>query len=267
MKVTVRIFRFDHKYIFAMGTVTVITAICSPMSTLVSQSLMNSLQERRSLKMLLVLAAIYIAVLYFIGELDTAIKIPFTSIEWIMPIWLYIPFVMFVVVGVVNAVNLTDGLDGLASSITTIVGIFFMLVSYIVFKEYGVTVFSAALIGGLIGFLWYNKYPAKVFMGDTGSLALGGFVASAAFILKMPIFIVIVGFIYLWESISVMLQVGWFKLTKRKYGEGRRLFKMAPFHHHLEKCGWKETKVVTLFYVATALLCLIGFLGCKYMFL
>ena len=140
-----------------MGTVTVITAICSPMSTLVSQSLMNSLQERRSLKMLLVLAAIYIAVLYFIGELDTAIKIPFTSIEWIMPIWLYIPFVMFVVVGVVNAVNLTDGLDGLASSITTIVGIFFMLVSYIVFKEYGVTVFSAALIGGLIGFLWYNK--------------------------------------------------------------------------------------------------------------
>ena len=108
--------------------------------------------------MQVVLAAIYIAVLYFIGELDTAIKIPFTSIEWIMPIWLYIPFVMFVVVGVVNAVNLTDGLDGLASSITTIVGIFFMLVSYIVFKEYGVTVFSAALIGGLIGFLWYNKY-------------------------------------------------------------------------------------------------------------
>lgn len=102
--------------------------------------------------MQVVLAAIYIAVLYFIGELDTAIKIPFTSIEWIMPIWLYIPFVMFVVVGVVNAVNLTDGLDGLASSITTIVGIFFMLVSYIVFKEYGVTVFSAALIGGLIGF-------------------------------------------------------------------------------------------------------------------
>ena len=109
--------------------------------------------------MQVVLAAIYIAVLYFIGELDTAIKIPFTSIEWTMPIWLYIPFVMFVVVGVVNAVNLTDGLDGLASSITTIVGIFFMLVSYIVFKEYGVTVFSAALIGGLIGFLWYNKYP------------------------------------------------------------------------------------------------------------
>ena len=129
------------------------------------------------------------------------------------------------------------------------------------------SVLCAATAGACLGFLRFNAYPARVFMGDTGSLALGGFVASAAFILKMPIFIVIVGFIYLWESISVMLQVGWFKLTKRKYGEGRRLFKMAPFHHHLEKCGWKETKVVTLFYVATALLCLIGFLGCKYMFL
>lgn len=104
-------------------------------------------------------------------------------------------------------------------------------------------------------------------MGDTGSLALGGFVASAALVLKMPVFIVIVGFIYLWESITVMLQVGYFKYTKKTTGEGKRLFKMAPFHHHLEKCGWKETKVVTLFYVTTALLCLIGFLGCKYMFL
>ena len=122
-------------------------------------------------------------------------------------------------------------------------------------------------MGGLMAFLIFNSYPAKVFMGDTGSLALGGFVASTAFVLKMPIFIVIVGFIYLWESITVMLQVGWFKITKRKYGEGRRLFKMAPFHHHLEKCGWRETKVVTLFYVTTALLCLVGFLGCKNMFL
>ena len=117
-----------------------------------------------------------------------------------------------------------------------------------------------------MAFLLFNCYPAKVFMGDTGSLALGGFVAATAFVLKMPIFIVIVGFVYLWESITVMLQVGWFKITKRKYGEGRRLFKMAPFHHHLEQCGWRETKVVTLFYVVTALLCLLGFLGSKAMF-
>ena len=159
----------------------------------------------------------------------------------------------------------TDGLDGLAGGVTLLVAAFFMIVAWAAGST--IAPVCGAIVGGLMAFLIFNSYPAKVFMGDTGSLALGGFVASAAFILKMPIFIVIVGFIYLWESISVMLQVGWFKLTKRKYGEGRRLFKMAPFHHHLEKCGWKETKVVTLFYVATALLCLIGFLGCKYMFL
>ena len=164
-----------------------------------------------------------------------------------------------------NGVNLTDGLDGLAGGVTLLVAAFFMIVAWAAGST--IAPVCGAIVGGLMAFLIFNSYPAKVFMGDTGSLALGGFVASAAFILKMPIFIVIVRFIYLWESISVMLQVGWFKLTKRKYGEGRRLFKMAPFHHHLEKCGWKETKVVTLFYVATALLCLIGFLGCKYMFL
>ena len=211
--------------------------------------------------MQVVLAAIYIAVLYFIGELDTAIKIPFTSIEWIMPIWLYIPFVIFVVVGVVNAVNLTDGLDGLASSITTIVGIFFMLVSYIVFKEYGVTVFSAALIGGLIGFLWYNKYPAKVFMGDTGSLFLGASVAVAlmAIDLKMPIHLILIGFVYFMETLSVIMQTAYFKYTKKKYGEGRRIFKMSPIHHHFEMCGWKEKKIVAVFTLVTVITCAVAY--------
>mgnify|MGYP000414847951 CR=1 FL=1 len=209
--------------------------------------------------MQVVLAAIYIAVLYFIGELDTAIKIPFTSIEWIMPIWLYIPFAMFVVVGVVNAVNLTDGLDGLASSITTIVGIFFMLVSYIVFKEYGVTVFSAALIGGLIGFLWYNKYPAKVFMGDTGSLFLGASVALMAIDLKMPIHLILIGFVYFMETLSVIMQTAYFKYTKKKYGEGRRIFKMSPIHHHFEMCGWKEKKIVAVFTLVTVITCAVAY--------
>ena len=208
--------------------------------------------------MQVVLAAIYIAVLYFIGELDTAIKIPFTSIEWTMPIWLYIPFVMFVVVGVVNAVNLTDGLDGLASSITTIVGIFFMLVSYIVFKEYGVTVFSAALIGGLIGFLWYNKYPAK-FMGDTGSLFLGASVALMAIDLKMPIHLILIGFVYFMETLSVIMQTAYFKYTKKKYGEGRRIFKMSPIHHHFEMCGWKEKKIVAVFTLVTVITCAVAY--------
>mgnify|MGYP001378403438 CR=1 FL=1 len=209
--------------------------------------------------MQVVLAAIYIAVLYFIGELDTAIKIPFTSIEWIMPIWLYIPFVMFVVVGVVNAVNLTDGLDGLASSITTIVGIFFMLVSYIVFKEYGVTVFSAALIGGLMAFLIFNSYPAKVFMGDTGSLFLGASVALMAIDLKMPIHLILIGFVYFMETLSVIMQTAYFKYTKKKYGEGRRIFKMSPIHHHFEMCGWKEKKIVAVFTLVTVITCAVAY--------
>ena len=161
--------------------------------------------------MQVVLAAIYVVVLYVMGVLDTAIKIPFTSIEWTMPLWLYIPFVMFIVVGVVNAVNLTDGLDGLASSITVIVGLFFAFASYIAFSEYGVTVFSMALVGGLLGFLWYNKYPAKVFMGDTGSLFLGAAVALMAIDLKMPIFLILVGFVYLMETLSVIMQTAYFK--------------------------------------------------------
>ena len=209
-----------------------------------------------------VILAVYLA---NYTEGSTSVYIPFADIYVNFGIW-YIPFVVFVVLAMTNAVNLTDGLDGLASGVTAFISLFFAVAGF----TYGIVTgayFCSAMCGACLGFLVFNRNPAKVFMGDTGSLALGGFVASAAFILKMPIFIVIVGFIYLWESISVMLQVGWFKLTKRKYGEGRRLFKMAPFHHHLEKCGWKETKVVTLFYVATALLCLIGFLGCKYMFL
>ena len=196
--------------------------------------------------------------------IGTAIYIPFTNgAEWNLGIW-FIPFLFVAVLGTVNGVNLTDGLDGLAGGVTLIVAAFFMIVSWAAGSA--VSPVCGAIVGALLAFLLFNSYPAKVFMGDTGSLALGGFVTSTAFVMKMPIFIVIVGFIYLWESITVMLQVGWFKWTKRKYGEGRRLFRMAPFHHHLEQCGWRETKVVTLFYVITALLCLIGFLGSKSMF-
>ena len=230
-----------------------------------------SAKQKIALQVLLALAAALFC--YFSPYVGSKIYIPFTDIQWDLGIW-YIPFAVFTIVATTNSVNLMDGVDGLLSTVTMIVMVALGLVALFA-QSAGVdaqaagamSVLCAATAGACLGFLRFNAYPARVFMGDTGSLALGGFVASAAFILKMPIFIVIVGFIYLWESISVMLQVGWFKLTKRKYGEGRRLFKMAPFHHHLEKCGWKETKVVTLFYVATALLCLIGFLGCKYMFL
>jgi len=174
--------------------------------------------------------------------------------------WFYPLFVVFMMVGASNAVNLTDGLDGLAGTSSAIA---FLTCAIICFLNNNIdlAIISIAASFSCFGFLYYNKKPAKIFMGDTGSLALGGFVAAVAILLKMPIFLVIVGIIYVLESVSVMLQVGFFKLT-----HGKRLFKMAPLHHHFEQCGWRETKVVTLFYVITAIGCLIGFLGSKNIF-
>lgn len=190
--------------------------------------------------------------------IGTEVLIPFTkgyeldlgSLYWVM-------FVV-AILGTVNGVNLTDGLDGLASGVTLIVAAFFMIVSWAAGS--GITMICGAAIGSLLAFLIFNAYPAKVFMGDTGSLALGGFVAASALILKMPLFIVIVGIIYLLESLSVIIQVGFYKKTKK------RVFKMAPLHHHFELSGWSETKVVTVFYIITAIMCLVAFLGSKYMF-
>ena len=186
-------------------------------------------------------------------EVGTSVIIPFThGAEWEMG-FLYYPFLFFVVIGTVNGTNFTDGLDGLLSSITVLTGTFFTVVA--IGTESGLEPITCAAVGALLGFLVYNVYPAKVFMGDTGSLALGGMVASTAVMLKMPIFIVIVGFIYLFEVISVIIQVLYFKKT------GKRFFKMAPIHHHFELMGWPETKVVAIFSIVTAILCLIGLLG------
>ena len=211
--------------------------------------------------MQLVLTAVYVSVLYFMGELKTEIYIPFVKNPVGLPVWLYIPFVMFVSVGVVNAVNLTDGLDGLAASVTVVDGIFFMLVSFVVFAASGISYFAAALTGGLLAFLIYNKYPAKVFMGDTGSLFLGAAVALMAIGLKMEIFLILVGFVYFAETLSVIMQTSYFKYTKKKYGEGRRIFKMTPIHHHFEMCGWTEKKIVRVFTLVTLLLCLTAWFG------
>ena len=147
-----------------------------------------------------------------------------------------------------------DGLDGLATSVTSLVATFFTVVALGLGS--GIEPITCATLGALLGFLLFNGYPASVFMGDTGSLALGGFVAACAYMMQMPLFILIVGFIYLAEVVSVMLQVSYFKLT-----HGKRIFKMAPIHHHFEMCGWKETKVVGVFSIVTAILCLIALLG------
>lgn len=206
----------------------------------------------------LVITALFAWYLYQ-ANIGTAIYVPFTKGMTINLGTLFVPFLIVATLGTVNGVNLTDGLDGLASGVTLIIAVFFMLVSW----GAGSTILPVCggVIGALLAFLIFNAYPARVFMGDTGSLALGGFVAASAFLLKMPIFIVIVGFIYLLESVSVMIQVVYFKKTG-----GKRFFKMAPIHHHFELSGWSETKIVTVFYVITTMLCLIAFLGCRYLF-
>lgn len=186
-------------------------------------------------------------------NIGTKIIVPFSGgMEIDLGLW-FIPFLIFAMLGTVNAVNLTDGLDGLASSVTVLTATFFTIVSW--GENSSILPIGAAVVGSLLGFLLFNSHPAKVFMGDTGSLALGGFVVSTAFILKMPLFIIIVGFIYVVEALSVILQVGYFKMTRK------RIFKMAPIHHHFELSGWTETKVVSVFCIVTAVMCLIGLLG------
>lgn len=168
-----------------------------------------------------------------------------------MPLPVFVVFVYFVMLGTVNGTNFTDGLDGLASSITLLVAIFFTVVAY--GMKSGIMPVTASVAGSLMGFLLYNVYPASVFMGDTGSLALGGFVSSAALMLKLPIFIVIAGAVYLIEVLSVIIQIVYFKISG-----GKRFFKMAPIHHHFEQCGWQETKVVTVFSLFTVVMCLVA---------
>ena len=187
-------------------------------------------------------------------SVDLAMRIPFWTDHYLDLGWLAIPVMFFVVIGTVNGVNFTDGLDGLASSVTLIVAVFFTVVSIGI--KSGIEPVTCAVIGGLMGFLLFNVYPAKVFMGDTGSLALGGFVAGAAYMLQMPLFILLVGLIYLVEVLSVMIQVSYFKAT-----HGKRIFKMAPIHHHFELCGWSETRIVAVFSVITAVMCLIALLA------
>ena len=204
-------------------------------------------------KFLLQLIFTGIFAFYLIRYTDVSLtmKIPFWSGHYLDIGWLAIPLMFIAVIGTVNGVNFTDGLDGLASSVTIMVAVFFTVVS--IGMQSGVEPITGAVVGSLMGFLLFNVYPAKVFMGDTGSLALGGFVAGTAYMLQMPLFILIVGLIYLVEVISVILQVGYFKAT-----HGKRIFKMAPIHHHFELCGWSETRVVAVFTIITAILCLIG---------
>lgn len=199
-----------------------------------------------------VVTAVFAYYIYDHTDLGTEMIIPFTG-DRVDLGWLYFPLMFCVMLGTANGANFTDGLDGLASSVTVLIATFFTVAA--IGLGSGVAPICCATVGALLGFLVYNVYPARVFMGDTGSLALGGFVASTAYVLQMPLIILIVAFIYFAEVLSVIIQVTYFKKT------GKRVFKMAPIHHHFELCGWPETKVVSIFSIVTAILCLIGILA------
>lgn len=202
----------------------------------------------------LIAAVSYVYIMIITDHINTALHIPFTDFSIELG-WLYYVFSVIIITGVVNSVNLTDGVDGLASSVVFVIGAFFAVVAFS--QDYlALALSSAALIGGTLGFLVYNFHPARVFMGDTGSLFLGGMIAGMAFMIDEPLIIVMAGIICIIETISVMLQVGYFKLT-----HGKRLFKMAPLHHHFEKCGWSENKVVLVFSLVTLVGCVVAWFG------
>lgn len=207
-------------------------------------------------KMILQIVVTVIFAVYMVCYSDVSLTmlIPFSGGKYLDIGWLAIPVLFIAVVGTVNGTNFTDGLDGLASSVTIMVATFFSVVA--VGSNAGIAPITCAVVGALLGFLLFNVYPASVFMGDTGSLALGGFVVSTAYMMQMPLFILIVGLIYLVEVLSVIIQVTYFKKTG-----GKRIFRMAPIHHHFELGGWSETRVVAVFSITTAILCMIALLA------
>ena len=201
------------------------------------------------------LSAVFLYAMYRSGSMDTHLYIPFAGISIELHPIVYIFFAMFVMVGTDNSVNLTDGVDGLSSSVTLPVMVFFTAAS-LALGKYDLALLPASLVGGLIAYLFYNWHPAKVFMGDTGSLFLGGVVCAMAFALEMPLILILVGFVYICETLSVIIQVTYFKLT-----HGKRFFKMSPIHHHFEMCGWKEEKIVISFASVSAVMCILAWFG------
>lgn len=211
----------------------------------------DGLYPKQKMALQILVTAIFAFYIVKFTDVSLTWLIPFSEGKYLDLKFLTIPMMFVVIIGTVNGVNFTDGLDGLASSVTVLVATFFTVIA--IGTKSGVEPITCAVVGALLGFLLFNVYPASVFMGDTGSLALGGFVASTAYMLQMPLFIAIVGLIYLVEVLSVIMQVTYFKKTG-----GKRIFKMAPIHHHFELCGWSETRVVAVFSIITAILCLVA---------
>lgn len=219
----------------------------------------EGLTARQKYLLQLVAAALFLILMSVTGIMDTTLYIPFVGVTWDLGFFYYV-IALLLLTGMVNSINLTDGIDGLASGVTLVVGIFFAAAAFFASQAASVapalSLIGATLIGGTLGFLVYNFYPARVFMGDTGSLYLGGMVVGASFLLGNPLIVVVCGIVYICETASVMLQVTYFKLT-----HGKRLFRMAPIHHHFEQCGWSEVKIVSVFTAVTALACLVAWFG------
>ena len=218
------------------------------------------LTELQKLLLQLAAAALYLVVLRRTGHLTSQLYIPFANISVAIPWVLYLILSIFIIVGTVNAVNLTDGVDGLCTCVTIPVMLLYGVVAW-QWQRVGASQVAMALVGGLLGFLIYNFHPAKVFMGDTGSLFLGGAVCGLAYALDMPLILILVGIIYIVETLSDIIQVTYFKLT-----HGKRVFKMAPLHHHFEKCGWSEVKIVGVFSGITVVFCVLAYLGVMHRF-
>lgn len=202
-------------------------------------------------------SALFLTALRISGYISANLYIPFTNVSIPLSWYIYMPFAAFIIIGTVNSVNITDGLDGLATSVTLPVAVFFVFAAEIM-QTNGIMYFAAAASGALLGFLIFNAYPAKVFMGDTGSLFLGGAVCGMAFACDMPLILVFVGIIYIIEALSDIIQVLYFKIS-----HGKRIFKMAPIHHHFEMCGLNEKKIVTIFSTITFIMCFIAYFGIK----
>jgi len=213
----------------------------------------DGLSPMKKIILLFIISAIFILLYIFTFDYGMDTMLPFIHKDIIMPVGIFVIFTIFILLGTSNAINLTDGLDGLATGIVIIIIAFFTAVA-IKNNDTEMAIFGTAVMGSSLAFLIFNMHPAKMFLGDTGSLALGGAVAAMAILMKMPIYLAIVALVPVVETLSVALQVIYFKVTK-----GKRLFKMAPIHHHLELSGLKETKVVTLFWIITSILCVLAY--------
>ena len=214
----------------------------------------DGLMPMQKMFLQIIVTGIFAVYMILFTDVELTLLVPFSGGYYLDIGWVAVPLLFFAVIGTVNGVNFTDGLDGLASSVTVMVATFFTVVA--IGSHSGIEPITCAVVGSLMGFLLFNVFPSRVFMGDTGSLALGGFVAGTAYMLQMPLFLLIVGLVYLVEVASVIIQVTYFKKTG-----GKRIFKMAPIHHHFELCGWSETRVVAVFSIITAILCMIALLA------